>query len=534
MLSTGMLVQNRYRIVEKLGSGGFGEVFAVRDEKYCHKVKVIKVLKVLNLDNFTPSEKDKSIALFQREAKVLSHLNHPGIPKVETDGYFTIEHDRETIHCLVMEKIIGENLLTWLQQRDRQPISSSLAIDWLKQLLEILQELHQNHYFHRDIKPENIMLQPNGKLVLIDFGGVRQINNTYLVKLGEDREHTRLMSPEGYTPIEQINGKAVPQSDFFALGRTMVHLLTGIVPINLPENETNGDLIWRDRAPEIPDKLADLLDEMMALFPRERPSSAAVILSRLNDLESAGLEAGLECFKSGDTAGKVITFKSIIIEKILKARKAIASVLSLLTALAIGWYASNNLAVEMNKLGILYHKNQQFNLAKICYKIAILLKSDYDQAYYNLGSLYEDQNDIASAIREYERGIKYKNPSAYNNRGRLYLLEQGEENCHRAASLFLEGLKIATKYAGKYALLTNLGRAQLCLQKYEKAKESLEEAIAINGDRPEAFCILAPVMERLKDASGTKDALAKCPIDSISLPELDNWLKEKGRQAYQD
>ncbi len=321
MLSTGMLVQNRYRIVEKLGSGGFSEVFAVRDEKYCHQVQVIKVLKVLNLENFPASEKDKAIALFQREAQVLSKLNHPGIPKVEPPGYFTIENDRKTIHCLVMEKIIGENLLNWLEQRDRQPIASSLAIDWLKQLLEILQELHQNHYFHRDIKPENIMLQPNGKLVLIDFGGVRQINNTYLVKLGEDREHTRLMSPEGYTPIEQMNGKAVPQSDFFALGRTMVHLLTGIVPINLPENETTGDLIWRDRASEIPDKLADLLDEMMALFPRERPSSTEVILSRLNDLESV---ESVESFKSGDSAGKIIPFKNIITEKLIKKKGAIA------------------------------------------------------------------------------------------------------------------------------------------------------------------------------------------------------------------
>jgi serine/threonine protein kinase len=525
MLSIGMLVQNRYRIVEKLGSGGFGEVFAVWDEKSCHKAKVIKVLKVLNLENFPASEKDKAIALFQREAKVLSHLNHPGIPKVEPQGYFTIENDRETIHCLVMEKIAGENLLTWLKQRDNQPIASSLAIDWLKQLLEILQKLHQNHYFHRDIKPENIMVKPDGKLVLIDFGGVRQINNTYLVKLGEDAEHTRLMSPQGYTPIEQMNGKAVPQSDFFALGRTMVHLLTGIVPINLPENETNGDLIWRDRASEIPDKLADLLDEMMALFPRERPSSSEVILSRLNDLESL---AGL---KSGDSAGKVIPFKDIITEKIIKSKRGIASGILFLTALAIVWhFASNNLAVEMNQRGILYHRSQQFNRAKNYYQIATLLKHDYGQAYYNLGSLHEDQNDIASAIREYDRAIKYKNPSAYNNLGRLYLLKQGEQDCHRAASLFLEGLEIATKYAGKYGLLTNLGRAQLCLEQYEKAKESLEEAIATSSDRPEAYCILAPVMESLKDDFGTKYALAKCPIDSVNLPELDNWLKEKGRQ----
>jgi serine/threonine protein kinase len=529
MLSTGMLVENRYRIVENLGSGGFGEIFTVRDEKSCHK---IKVLKVLNLEKISPSEKEKAIALFQREAQVLSQLNHPGVPKVEPQGYFTIEKDQQTLHCLVMAKIEGENLLTWLKQRENQPISSSLAIDWLKQLLEILQELHQKHYFHRDIKPENIMLQPNGKLVLIDFGGVRQINNTYLGKLAENAEHTIIMSPQGYTPIEQINGKAVPQSDFFALGRTMVHLLTGIPPVHLPENEATEELIWRDRASKITDKLADLLDEMMALFPRERPSSTEVILSRLNELESL---KSLDSFKSGDSAGKVIPFNNIKTEKFIKIKGAIASVILFLTVLAIGWhFASNNLAVEMNKRGIIYHKIEQFNRAKTYYKIAIFLKSDYGQAYYNLGSLYEDQNDIDSASREYEQAIIYNNPAAYNNLGRIYLLKQGEQDCQKAAFLLLEGLEIATKDLVKYGLLTNLGRAQLCLGEYQQAQKYLEAAIAIKGDRPEAYCILAPVMDYVGDKSGTKDALAKCPINSVSLPELDNWLKEKVLQEYLD
>jgi tetratricopeptide (TPR) repeat protein len=214
---------------------------------------------------------------------------------------------------------------------------------------------------------------------------------------------------------------------------------------------------------------------------------------------------------------------------------AIASVLLLLTSLTIGWhFASNHLAVEMNKRGISYHKIEEFKSAKISYKIAIFLKSDYGQAYYNLGSLYEDENDDendnASAIREYEQAIKYNNPAAYNNLGRIYLLKQREPDCYRAAFLLLEGLEIATKDLVKYGLLTNLGRAQLCLEEHEKAQEYLATAIAINGDRPEAYCILAPVMDYVGDESATKDALAKCPIDSVNLPELDNWLIAKGGQ----
>jgi len=216
MLSTGMRVQNRYIIVEKLGSGGFGEVFAVRDEKSCHKVKVIKVLKVLNLENIPASEKDKAIALFQREAKVLSYLNHPGIPKVEPQGYFTIENDQETIHCLVMEKIAGENLLTWLKQRDRQPIASSLAIDWLKQLLEILQELHQNHYFHRDIKPENVLVSDDLRVYLIDFGFAR-IGGENLAMSSVAMGTFGFMAPE-----QTRNLQLTTASDLYGLGLTLV------------------------------------------------------------------------------------------------------------------------------------------------------------------------------------------------------------------------------------------------------------------------------------------------------------------------
>lgn len=525
MLSIGVLVQNRYTIVEKLGSGGFGEVFLVRDEKSSyigHKSKAFKALKVLKLDQFPPPEKAKAIALFQREAKVLSRLNHPGIPKVEPQGYFTIEHNQQTLHCLVMEKISGENLLEWLKNPHHQRISSALAIDWLKQLLDIVQYLHENHYFHRDIKPENIICQPNGKLVLIDFGGVQQINNNYLANLAEDRENTVLISQQGYTPIEQINGKAVPQSDLFALGRTMVHLLTGVAPINLPENETTGELIWRDRAGEVPAPLADLIDEMMALFPGQRPVCAQLILQRLNDLASLG------SFKSNQ-AGQARGFYQRIQSKIIKSPRAIAWVIcgSILLIFTRNLVA-NRIAVKMNQLGISYHRNKQFDTAKQYYKLAIFFQSNYGQAYYNLGSLYEDQNDIQSAIINYDKGMKYHNAAAYNNRGRIALLAG---DCQAAVGLFLDGLKVATENPVKYTLLTNLGRGQLCLKAYQKAQASLEKAIAISSDRPEAYCILARVMYDLGADVSAKKALVKCPVNSINLPELNNWLKEKGHQT---
>jgi serine/threonine protein kinase len=108
-----------------------------------------------------------------------------------------------------------------------------------------LDKLHRQGLWHRDIKPSNIMLKPDGQLVLIDFG---------TVGVGE----TRIISTY-YTPQEQIEGKTVPQSDFFALGRTFAYLLTGRHPYDLPQDAETEQLVWRNLASPISSALAQLL-----------------------------------------------------------------------------------------------------------------------------------------------------------------------------------------------------------------------------------------------------------------------------------
>ncbi len=269
-----LLLQGRYRVLQPLGGGGFGQTYEIDDNGNR------KVLKVLLKDH------PKAVALFQQEAAVLSQLRHPGIPYVTKDAYFTVwpQDSTEPIHCLVMEKIEGANLQDWLKSRDNQPITQALAIDWLKQLTEILDQVHQQNYFHRDIKPHNIMRRPNGQLVLIDFGTAREVTGTYLAKVGQGHNVTGIVSP-GYTPPEQVNGKAVPQSDFFALGRTFVYLLTGKSPNEFPEDPRSGKLIWRDRAPHIAKSMTDIIDYLMAPFPGKRPQNAQMILQCLTDLD---------------------------------------------------------------------------------------------------------------------------------------------------------------------------------------------------------------------------------------------------------
>ena len=268
-----ILLQGRYRVLKQLGQGGFGNTFEV-DE--CGKTKVLKVLTENN---------PKAVELFQQEAKVLSQLNSAGIPKVEPDGYFTIlpKNSSVPLHCLAMEKIEGVNLEQWMEFRNYQHISETQALNWLKQLVEILALVHAHQYFHRDIKPENIMLRPSGQLVLIDFGAVRQVTTTILA----GNSHTRIIS-QGYSPPEQQNGYSVQQSDFFALGRTFIFLLTGKEPQNKEiYDPLTNELHWRKSALNISPLLADLIDHLMAPTANHRPQNTQVILQKLNVIEKA-------------------------------------------------------------------------------------------------------------------------------------------------------------------------------------------------------------------------------------------------------
>ena len=268
-----LLLENRYRVLRLLSDdSGFGTIY---EADYRGKEKILKVLK-----NYNP----KAVELFQQEATILGKFNHPGIPKIESYFIYSPDH-HPSLHCLMMEKIEGMNLQEWLQEKNgNRPIGEKQALDWLKQVAQILKIVHQRQYFHRDLKPANIMLRPNGKLALIDFGTAREITATYLGKVGGEYSITSINSP-GYTPLEQINGKAVPQSDFYALGRTFVFLLTGRRPTLFTEDRDNGSLLWRDSARDISPWLGDFIDELMYPFPGMRPINAEAIIARIQQIE---------------------------------------------------------------------------------------------------------------------------------------------------------------------------------------------------------------------------------------------------------
>jgi formylglycine-generating enzyme required for sulfatase activity/predicted Ser/Thr protein kinase len=270
-----LLLFGRYRITFLLSDkGGFGKTYEVTDKG------TPKVLKVLINDL------PKAVDLFQQEARVLTQLNHPGIPKGEECFTYVPRDSKTPIHCLVMEKITGLDLEEYIQQRQNRPIDQKLAFEWLVELTQILDEVHKQNFFHRDIKPINIMLRPDGQLALIDFGAVRQVTSTYIAKQVAGGV-TSIVSG-GYTSPEQMYSQAVPQSDFFSLGRTFVYLLTGKEPTD-PEiyDPLHDELRWRKYAPNILPEFADFLDVLMQRSASKRPANTQSILQRLEEIEES-------------------------------------------------------------------------------------------------------------------------------------------------------------------------------------------------------------------------------------------------------
>jgi serine/threonine protein kinase len=256
-----ILLLGRYQVVRLLSEkGGFADTYEVMHHG------VARVLKVLKDSN------PKAIELFQREFEVLNRSDHPGIPKAEEYFEFQPRNGPTALHCLVMEKILGIDLEEYIKQRGT-PIDERCAINWLDQIAHILQEIHNQNLLHRDIKPSNIILQPDGQLALIDFGAVGRFDAG---GVGGQPPGTFIFTP-GYAAQEQTMGRAVPQSDFFSLGRTFVYLLTGKQIAAMRDGE--GEWNWQTRVTHLSPALVAQVERMMNESVEERPASATELIN---------------------------------------------------------------------------------------------------------------------------------------------------------------------------------------------------------------------------------------------------------------
>lgn len=271
----GGLVEGRFRLAAPLGRGGMGEVWLADDLRLGRRVAVKFLPRGLD-----PDEDEESVARFHREAEVAAGLQHPGLVQVFDNG----EQDGQLY--LVMELLHGRNLRTVL--REDGPLPVRRAVELAAQTAEALSCAHRAGIVHRDVKPANLMLLPEGRVKVCDFGLAGYLHSA----TGLTRSGVVMGTPDYMSP-EQCRGRSVDErADLYALGCVLLALLTGQPPFPghravwplLQDHMRTPPPRLSERRPGVPAALDGLVAELLAKDPADRPRFAAEVADRLRAL----------------------------------------------------------------------------------------------------------------------------------------------------------------------------------------------------------------------------------------------------------
>lgn len=291
----GQLLNRRYRITKVLATGGFGQTYLAEDIRRSGNPKcVVKQLQVIGKKPLTVEVGPR---LFRKEVEVLGKLGkHSQIPGL-------LAHFEENKEFYLVEEFIPGHLLT-KEIVTGEPLPEEQVIELLVGILEILVFVHKHGVIHRDIKPGNIIRrETDGKLVLIDFGAVKDIGTQ--ITQGAITK-TVAIGTRSYMPIEQFRGYPQFNSDIYALGMMGIQALTGLSAeelLNLQDPQT-GEIIWRNRI-QVSPKLASIIDRMVCFDCNQRYKSSRQALFDIHCLitrhqvAAVALDMRPECVNTG-------------------------------------------------------------------------------------------------------------------------------------------------------------------------------------------------------------------------------------------
>ncbi|MBE9182846.1 serine/threonine protein kinase [Oculatella sp. LEGE 06141] len=266
--SAGQILHDRYQFQQQLGHNGDRQVWLSTDLKAQPPQSV-----VVKLLPFYAQMQWDEFKLFERETVVLKSLNHPRVPRYQDS--FTIDATPGISWFALVETFIpGRSLAQSLQQGTYLTALQirNIAI----QVLTILIGLHERNppLLHRDIKPSNLIVGSDRQVYLIDFGSVQSQPTSGATMT--------VVGTSGYAPPEQFFGRAVPESDLYALGATLIHLLTGTAPADLPQKELQ--IQFREQV-SVPDALAEWIEKLTAPDVDDRFHTAREALATLKAID---------------------------------------------------------------------------------------------------------------------------------------------------------------------------------------------------------------------------------------------------------
>ncbi len=266
MIKIGMMIGDRYEILEKIGTGGMSDVYKAK----CHKLNRFVAVKVLKQEF---SENANFVSKFQTEAQAAAGLAHPNIVNVYDVG------EENGIHYIVMELVEGITLKKYIEKKAR--LSYKEAVSIAIQVSMGIEAAHNNHIIHRDIKPQNIIISKDGKVKVTDFGIAKAATSNTIT--------SNVMGSVHYTSPEQARGGySDEKSDIYSLGVTMFEMLTGRVPFN---GETTVAIAIKhiqeelpspkEYVPEIPNSVEDIVIKCCQKSPDRRYQNMGELIADL-------------------------------------------------------------------------------------------------------------------------------------------------------------------------------------------------------------------------------------------------------------
>lgn len=473
----GQPLDGRYEIVQVLGGGAFGKTFLAKDLKRPGRPQC--VVKQLIYSSPDPQALEIARRLFKKEAETLEKLGqHNQIPMLLAE----FEENQE--FYLVQEYIDGYPLFQ--EMMPGQHWTENQVIGLLTDILQILVFVHGQGVIHRDIKPANLMRRlSDGKLVLIDFGSVKeiaaQIPNAQFPP-------TIAVGTPAYMPMEQFQGFPLFNSDIYALGMIAIQALLGLQAndlTKLPRNDSShpGEVSWPNRL-EVTDPLGFVVNKMVRLDPRQRYQSASEVLGDLSKIapgyEGSPLGTTLIDEQSSQSAkGQSPKVKVPIV---------VAGIAGVIALAGVGFAVYNQLP-QVNSLSFYnkglekYNKKDQSGAIKD-FSDAININPNYAEAYYGranaqfyAGNYDRSAEDATKAIE-----IKGNYAEAYSRRCAARVLiqknfQQAEDDCTKA-------LDLNPKYADAYF---HRGNARRNLNNAQGALDDFTKFIDLNLDDPQAY-----------------------------------------------
>jgi serine/threonine protein kinase/Flp pilus assembly protein TadD len=456
----GKLLDRRYHITEYLGAGSFGQTYLAKDIRRPGNPKC--VVKYLRPIRNTPQALQATRRRFQREAQTLEKLGkHDQIPLLL--AYFEAKQE----FCLVEEYIAGHTVASEIVPG--VPWTEDAVIELLQEILEILVFVHQHQVIHRDVTPANLIRRAGDrKLVLIDFGAVKEITNTLLA--GEIPKTVATGTPV-YMPLEQFRGYPQFNSDIYAVGMIAIQALAGVAAKELAQLKNPlqpaEENLWKQRV-QISPELSEILEKMVHSDCRERYQSAQEVLTDLKTLSAGALMESLPTILLENSQPAIK--RSF---KFLKTHKH--------------WIALAG--------GIL-------TIAGVVLLLQIQAKIQAKE-FYHRGNQRADQGDLQGALSDYTQALQLdpKNQAVYLSRGNLRLQIGAFEE---AIADYTQLLQLNPTHAGAFAHRCD---AQLQRSAPETALSDCSTALQLNPNLASAYRHRCAILLQL---NAPQRALADC------------------------